>query len=243
MALILRGAQKSVQIMLLVAFLSTTIGIVYGADVRLLPGPHRRRDDAHPRRAVHRPVARHPHRALDGGSRAAAAGCSSPCCSGSSCGSRWPGWCAPSSCRCGRRSSSRRPGRWARVTPGSSSATSCRTSSGRSSSAPTLTMATAILLETALSFLGLGIRAPDTSLGLAGRSLARRPRPPGPGSSTSRGSSSSSSPCASTSSATACVMRSTRSSKGTAVSDAAAAAAGRGRSDPPVMVGAAWRRQ
>jgi peptide/nickel transport system permease protein len=30
----------------------------------------------------------------------------------------------------------------------------------------TLTMATAILLETALSYLGLGIRAPDTSLGL-----------------------------------------------------------------------------
>ena len=75
-------------------------------------------------------------------------------------------WFAASSSRCGRRSSSRRPARWARRRHGSSSGTSCPTAIGTIIVNATLTISAAILLETALSFLGFGVQAPDTSLGL-----------------------------------------------------------------------------
>ena len=71
-----------------------------------------------------------------------------------------------SSSPCGRRSSSKRREPSAPRTGASSSSTCCPTWSGPVIVSATLVVATAILYETALSYLGLGVKRPDTSLGL-----------------------------------------------------------------------------
>ena len=64
-------------------------------------------------------------------------------------------------------------------TPGSSSGICCPTSPASIIVQATLDVAAAILAEAALSFVGLGVQAPDTSLGLltagARQSVATRP--------------------------------------------------------------------
>ena len=72
---------------------------------------------------------------------------------------------AACSCPCARRSTSKRRAPSARATSGSSSSTCSRTRSGPIIVNATITVAVAILVETSLSFLGLGVQAPDTSLG------------------------------------------------------------------------------
>ena len=165
MALILRGAQKSVQIMLLVAFLSTAIGIVYGA----VSGYYSGRIDGVMMRILDVlftiPLLRHPHRAVeeDRGQRELAlrgppAGSARVVLAGPAGAGRVPVVAGEGVRRGG-------PGLGAgdariifrHILPNTV---------GTIIVSATLTMATAILLETALSFLGLGIRSPDTSLGL-----------------------------------------------------------------------------
>ena len=167
LAQVLRGAQKSVQIALMVAILATTIGAVIGA----LAGYYRGWVDAALMRFTDL-VLTIPSIAILAVLAATVAGQAGNwffiglvpgrCCSGPTS----PGWSAASSCRCARRSSSRRPGRSAPATPGSSSGTCCPTPSARSSSTPPSPWPWPSWSRPRCRFLGLGVKAPDTSLGL-----------------------------------------------------------------------------
>ena len=90
----------------------------------------------------------------------------------------------------------------------------------------TLTIASAVLLETALSFLGFGVQKPDTSLGLL-ISEYRSAMLTSRGCSGGPVRSSSSSPSPSTSSATACATPSTPDRAGCAADDDAVRSPGR----------------
>ena len=162
-AQVLRGAQKSVQIALTVAFVSTTIGTLIGCLRRLLPGLHGLGPDA-----VHRPVPHHPAAHLLRLLARKFAG---------------SGWLALALCLAALSWTS-----IARVVRGVflslrekeyvEAARALGASNKRiifkhllpNAVGPiivnaTITVAVAILVETSLSFLGLGVQAPDTSLG------------------------------------------------------------------------------
>ena len=165
-AQVLRGAQKSVQIALLVALVSTTIGMLIGAFAGLLP---RDQVDSALMR-VHRPVPRHP-----------AARSSSRC---------WPrkfagvgiGWRSSLCLAALSWTSIARVVRGVFLSLREKEFVEAARALGASNKRiifqhllpnavgpiivnATITVAVAILIETSLSFLGLGVQAPDTSLG------------------------------------------------------------------------------
>ena len=162
----MRGTQISLIIALLVGLISTVIGVLVGAVGGLLPRHGRERADALHRRHHHDPAAGHRRRAR----RAT---------SGDSARSRWPSciglvyWTTlgpagarrvPLAAGEGVRRGGAGDGRQQRR--GSSSGTSCRTPSARSSSAPRSRSPRRSCWRPSLSYLGLGVQPPDTSLGL-----------------------------------------------------------------------------
>ena len=83
---------------------------------------------------------------------------------------------------CATRTSSRRPGRWAPPTAGSSCATSCPTRWRPSSCSRTLYVGSFIAAEATLTFLGVGLQPPEISWGItiAAGPGPRRRRLPAP---------------------------------------------------------------
>ena len=143
--------------------IGTVAGVSVGPDRRVL-----RRVRRHGAGPVHRRGARVPlHRA-----RARARGGARPepdrdhrASSRSSPGPPSPGSSAARPCRSRRRSTSRRPGRWAPGRSGSCSSTSCPTCWRRCWCSPRLYIPTAVVFEATLSYLGLGIQPPTASWG------------------------------------------------------------------------------
>jgi oligopeptide transport system permease protein len=81
-------------------------------------------------------------------------------------GSTWRASCAARRCRSAGRNMSRRPRPWASASAASCCATSSPTCSARWSIYMTLLVPQVIILESFLSFLGLGVQEPMTSWGV-----------------------------------------------------------------------------
>ena len=168
------GIRTSLEVGVFVAVLSTIIGLVHRRDRRLLRRLGRQPADALHRPRAHAAVPRHPaHRGGPARAREAsgASRSSSRCCSGRERRAS----SEASSCRCARRSTSRRRRPPAQAMLRIMFRHILPNTLGPVVVAMTLAVATAILIEAALSFLGFGIKPPTPSLGVL---VAERPDEP-----------------------------------------------------------------